>query len=201
MTTAFAQLFWGFLFTLADFRVNGFDILPDVVGFLLISLACNSLRRMNTRFSTAYPIAVILLVVSVIDLLRIGGVRLDALGMGDAPGSVIVGSALVGLALFVLDLVMVYQICSGIREMAATRSLHELASEAQSRWVMYVVTATAGFVVFGVSALAAFLSGSLGGMVAIFGLFFVAYIVVIVLFLIMLRHAQTRIPVTGEALP
>ena len=29
---AFRNFYWGFLLTMLDFRINGFDILPDILG-------------------------------------------------------------------------------------------------------------------------------------------------------------------------
>lgn len=33
--SGFHKLYWGFLFILIDFRINGFDILPNVIGYII----------------------------------------------------------------------------------------------------------------------------------------------------------------------
>lgn len=202
MTTAFSQLFWGFLFTMLDFRINRFDILPDIVGLLLIVLACNELRRYQARFNVAFAIAIPLLVLSLIELLRIGSIDVSFVGTRpvDPIGSVIAASVIFALIVFVLDLVMVFHVCAGVWEMAGQRGLNELAREARSRWSLYLATAIIGMLFLLVAAGSVRSSGALGGLVALFFLLFVFIIVVTILFLVMLRHAQGQIPAASDAL-
>jgi hypothetical protein len=113
MTTAFAQLFWGFLFDLIDFRINRFDLMPDVIGFLLIMLGCNTLRRYNLRFSVSFAIAIPLMIFSLFDLVHVRGVQLSIDASGGPVGAAIGISVLLAIFVFALDLVMTYNVCAG----------------------------------------------------------------------------------------
>lgn len=196
VTTAMARLFWGFLFTMVDFRINRFDIFIDVVGYLLVVLACNTLKGFSRRFGVSFTIAIPMLVLSVLELFRFGGVDLSIAGTRpvDPTGSVVAATVGFLIVMFFLDLVMVYNICAGIWEMAEERGRRELASEAHSRWILYLAMAITGTLLLAITVWAWSIdSPGIGDFVGVFLLFFIFVIIVTVLFLIMLRHAQNQI--------
>lgn len=55
--TGYSKLFWGFLILLLDFRINGFDIIPDLIGYLFISNGLGMLNTWNPHFEQAKKFA------------------------------------------------------------------------------------------------------------------------------------------------
>jgi len=55
----FGKIFWGFLFFF-DFRIQGFDILPDIIGYWLIYIGLKELVSMSSHFAAAQKYAVVL---------------------------------------------------------------------------------------------------------------------------------------------
>ncbi len=53
MSLRFAQIFWGLLLTILDFKFNGLDILPDFLGYILIALGCRGLAEFSDSFLLA----------------------------------------------------------------------------------------------------------------------------------------------------
>lgn len=49
-------------------KVRQVDLLPDFVGYLAVALGCTDLNRRIPRFSTPYPTALALVVLSIIDM-------------------------------------------------------------------------------------------------------------------------------------
>ena len=69
MVTGFGQIFWGLLITALDLRINGLDILPDGLGYVLAATGANKLATHSSRFGTAglicWVLAVLWLIVEV----------------------------------------------------------------------------------------------------------------------------------------
>ena len=57
-------IFWGYLITAVSFRINGFDLLPSPVGFVLVAVGANGLSMYSRRFSTLTTIAIVAAFVS-----------------------------------------------------------------------------------------------------------------------------------------
>ena len=53
MASHFAKLFWGLLLVILDFKINGFDLLPDGLGYLIVAAGCGGLGRLSSRFPSA----------------------------------------------------------------------------------------------------------------------------------------------------
>jgi hypothetical protein len=66
----FRRIFWGLFLVVLDFRINGFDILPDFLGFVLIAMGLGLLVLLDRRFLTARVLAVLLIVLSLATLLQ-----------------------------------------------------------------------------------------------------------------------------------
>ena len=61
---AFRNFYFGFLFVMIDFRLNGFDILPDIIGYIFFVVGLSSLLNINEHFSKARIYHIIMLVLS-----------------------------------------------------------------------------------------------------------------------------------------
>ncbi|WP_145021747.1 hypothetical protein [Paenibacillus sp. Y412MC10] len=168
----FYHLFWGFLF-LFDFQINGFDILPDVIGYLLFYVGLAKLNRRSEHFRKAGNTAAVLLGVSALALV------LSVLPRASAA----IGIPL-GLVILLLNLYMVFHICQGIGALAGRRGLYQFQSMALQRWRWYLLLVPAMFVVLLIAALLP-TAALILGLVLI-----VASFVINVLMMLLMREAE-----------
>jgi hypothetical protein len=174
----FRRIFWGLLFTVFDFHINGFDLLPDVVGFLLIALGLGLLAPQSLRFHTARIMAWFLFVLWFASLF--------SLVEGANEGGPFGGWFYFGVVRDVIDVTMVWQLCGGIIELARERGHEDLALRANTRRALYLaLTLAAYFLSFAV------LPGNPEfAVVAVIGLLVFAIVVMILLMALMLRAAR-----------
>lgn len=128
----FEKIFWGFLFLL-DFRLQGFDILPDAIGYLLFYSGLENLISQNRFFTTARKCALPLIVLSLFDLYQ---VQKPGIGINSSFESW--PFIIIGLAAAVLNLIMVYHLCTGVAEMARAEGRVSLRADAETRWKYYL---------------------------------------------------------------
>lgn len=136
----FHKFFWGFLFIMIDFRLQGFDILPDVIGFILFAIGFQTLAEHSDYFVKGKTFNLIMLVVSVFGIYERpaqgGGVHINPLGI------------VLGLVSLVLLLTVVYHLLMGAKEMAARRQRSDLEQEVSQKWTYFLVFQLAGLVLF-----------------------------------------------------
>lgn len=126
----FNKIFWGFIF-LFDFRIQGVDILPDIIGYIMIYSALNYLVSESDYFYQARRFALPLAIISIADIYEF---KIDT-GMFDPLYVVLFISSIVAT---VLSLMMIYNICYGIAEMARNKEEHSLEKMAIKRWEIYL---------------------------------------------------------------
>ena len=129
--SGFGAIFWGFLFKF-DFRIQGLDLLPNIIGYLFMYSGLGSLSSHSSEFGTAKKYSVPLAVLSLFSLYQVqkpvGQVIFDPVS---------VGLLVVGLITTVLDLILVYHLCLGIVDLAKNQSNDELQDLARRRWKLY----------------------------------------------------------------
>ncbi len=130
MRRAFAQVAWGLGIALIDITINGFDLLPDVVGYGLLTAGLSKLGPRNRRYRLARNAASVQLVLSVLSLLGWTPAGISLTG-GIEPSIDVLGLAAASLA---VELAMIYGLCEGIRSDALARSKRQLAQSARNRW-------------------------------------------------------------------
>ena len=64
-----SYIFFGWLLVFLNFTINGFDILPDFIGYLLIFAGVNKLAEKSPYFGEARIFALVMCMVSFSDLL------------------------------------------------------------------------------------------------------------------------------------
>jgi hypothetical protein len=134
----FRKLYWGFLFAMIDFRIQGIDVFPDVLGYLLFALGLAVLGPRSTRFRQAGQFNVAMIILSLFSLyerpIQDGGAYLGPLGpLG----------MLIGFAAMVVDLLVVYHLFMGVADLASRQGAGAVAGEAGIRWRQYVLLAVA----------------------------------------------------------
>ena len=121
MSRSFALIFWGLVLTILDFRVNGFDLLPDLMGYLLVALGCEGLALASPRFQMARLIAWIL---AIFEVYLFFAKPVDPM---------------VTLAAAILSVVMVWSLLGGIMQVATDLRRPDLAASASNRRIVYAV--------------------------------------------------------------
>lgn len=136
--SAFDKFRWAFFFILIDFRIQGFDVLPDIVGYLMLSGGLALLAAHSPRFAQARSLSNAMILLSVFSLFEPqsqgGGIHFGAFG---PLGFVI------GIVAMVVSLLMVYHLFGGIGELASRLGRNDLAAEADLRWRQYLMLAIA----------------------------------------------------------
>jgi hypothetical protein len=122
MATRFSQLFWGLLLVVLHLKINGFDLLVDGVGYLIIAAGCHGLSGYSPRFATARVLCFALAILWLI-------------------GLVVSGDAAIGYSLIItaLNCAMIWNLLGGIADMALSQQRLDLAQRASSRRLAYVV--------------------------------------------------------------
>jgi hypothetical protein len=128
---SFNKLYWGFIFIAFSFRIQGFDILPDIVGYLLFASAFSNLVSSSTHFSVASKYNIIMIILSFFSIyqrpVQGGGVHL---GIFSIP---------LAIAAFIISLLVVYYLFMGIKDMAEKEQQLDLASESSEKWNQFLI--------------------------------------------------------------
>lgn len=136
----FNKFFWGFLFIMLDFRIQGFDILPDVIGFILFAMGFHVLAEYSEFFVKGKTFNLFAIFISLFTIYerpnQDGGVHFNLLGM------------IVGMISLVLLLIVVYNIFMGIKDMASKLHRFDIAEEAEKKWKYFFVFQIAGLFLF-----------------------------------------------------
>ena len=130
MKSSFAFIFWGLLLAFLDFSINGFDLLPDALGFGLVAIGAARLSRHSSHFRTASSLCWFLVVAWFVGLFV----------SGDAawPFRVLITT---------ISLAMHWTLLGGVIDVATAQSRLDLAQQAASRRMAYVIILGAGMLI------------------------------------------------------
>jgi len=115
-----------------DFRLGGIDILPDFIGFILFYTGLEGLIQRNQHFAAARQYALPLIFLSLFDIYQVQRPEFNI----DLPGGI---SLVIGLITTVLSLLMVYNLCTGIAEVARAQDNTRLQENALVKWNYYLI--------------------------------------------------------------
>ncbi|MCT4598270.1 MAG: hypothetical protein N4A50_10385 [Vallitalea sp.] len=127
----YKKLFWGFIF-LFDFRFNGFDILPDIIAYILFYQGLTILEEKNEFFGIAKKFTIPMIVISIFDIYQ---PQMNEFGSN----SLGVFGILLGIISVVLGLIIIYNICKGIGHEARLINNVELESQSNNRWLLFLI--------------------------------------------------------------
>lgn len=128
----FKNIYWGILFFF-DFRLQHIDILPDIIGYLLISQGLEKLIPYNKHFAQAKKYCLPLAFLAIFDIYEIK-VPMEQFQL--EPVNIFL--ILLGFATFYLDLKLFYNICWGISELAKEHDNQGIEELAIRRWNHYL---------------------------------------------------------------
>jgi len=125
MHAAFRYVFAGLLLVFLDFRIGGFDLLPDFVGWALVAYGALQLTSFGKGFFVAGCLAAPLAVFDVIFLLAGNSIPL------------------LGYFVAVVHCACIWTLLGGIADVAIVSQRHELALSATKLRVVYVAIISA----------------------------------------------------------
>lgn len=135
VSEAFRRFFWGFLLILLDFRIGGFDVLPDVVGYFFFAGALKTLAENSDFFKKAIQVNTVMMFISIVYLYERptnqAGVQVSTHPLGPL-------GAFIGFVGFFISLLVVYRIFMGIQEMSKNQGFIALAVESEKRWKQFL---------------------------------------------------------------
>lgn len=130
----FSKLYWGFLFIMIDFKIQGFDILPDIVGYILFAVGFSVLAANSEYFKKAANFNIPMIILSAFSIYEKpaqgGGIHFGPLG----PLGI-----LIAIAGFVVGLLVVYNLFMGIKDMAGKQEQMDICEESDKRWEQYLL--------------------------------------------------------------
>lgn len=185
---AFGTAALGFVFTLVDLRIGlerQFDLVPDVVGYLLFLSAAGRLRGLHPWGRSVHGLAIVLTGWSALLLL------LELVAPGGA-GPLLLALALVALA---LDVGMVWLLCGIVISVGRHLGDAALAAAAAKRRLLYLIfialVATIPLII--INLLVRTGTRDLGGLVTLVFLAFVAAVALLVAMYALMRRAEHAI--------
>jgi hypothetical protein len=127
------RLGWGLVIAMIDIRVGFFDLLPDIIGYMMIVSALQHLSSLHAVFKKAKYIAIVLIILTIPVLFIQTNVTITK--FSSIPLTVHLYSQL----LFVLHILMAYWIFNGLIGMLKQEGNIQLLDAAISRRNTYLV--------------------------------------------------------------
>jgi hypothetical protein len=126
-----------------DFKIQGVDILPDVIGYIFFAVGFSILAANSTYFIKARNFNIPMIILSLFSIYE-----KPAQGGGIQFGQFGVLSVILSIAALIIGLLVVYNLFMGIKEMAEIRRLGDIYEEAATRWNQYLLISIAGILGF-----------------------------------------------------
>ncbi len=131
MASAFQLLWLAFPF-LFDIRVMGFDVLPDVVGYVLMFIGLRRLASLNGHFAAAAKLAPLVALVSLADVYQPVAKGAAALALGGPSFTTTAGIlfTVANSVLAILNAFLVFHIVEGVIAVAKAKKNKEVVEAA-----------------------------------------------------------------------
>lgn len=128
------KFYWGFLFIMLSFRIEGIDIFPDILGYILLAVGFSKLSSRSSFFYKAAKYNVPLIILSALSIYERpnggGFIYYQMLG-----GFGIV----VAIINFILNLMVIYNLFMGIQDLANQQGMFQLEEGAEDLWCKYKI--------------------------------------------------------------
>lgn len=186
--------FWGLLFTAINIRISGFDLVPDVIGYIMVIIGLSRIERYDANFSKAKKISYLLAALALINIYQpeIQNTT-EPMGMMQPSSTVNLSAGIFGTSLllallfmlagFAANIYFAFTLCNGMKNLLHQIGDHTLAGICDDRWKL-ICGAEAGLLV---SLLLALVGGTIGVIMTM--LFGVLALIALVMFLLLIHHA------------
>lgn len=196
--------FWGLIFTAINIRIQGFDIVPDVVGYIMVIIGLGRVEKYEEKFSSAKKPAYVLTVLSLINIVQLQTQSswetwgTESTGMMQTTSSPVTYSAgifggnpwlailfmIVGM---LASIYFTYFMCMGMKALLIRVGDHTLAGICDDRWKLILVAEIG----LSISMLTVMLGVPFGLIPAI--IFGVLALIALVMFILLIHHAYKSI--------
>lgn len=142
---AFNRFFWGFFFAMFSFRIKNIDIIPDVIGYILIYQGLSILEDKGENFREAKRSAlpmILLSIYTIYDFQPFGDLEFIKFGFPEVIAIVI------GILIISINLDLIYHLFMGVRDLALEKELSVIANAAEKNWNNYKALIIATIVAF-----------------------------------------------------
>lgn len=129
------KLFWGLLLVLLDVKINQLDILPDIIGYLIVVSGLNQLQPHSKYFLKAKILANILVFVSIAAIFQAPDIPISEFVPSNYSLLVLLFSTASGL----LHIALIFFAVHGLMELAVHHNLLELSAISYNRLAIYLV--------------------------------------------------------------
>lgn len=127
------RLGWGLVIAMIDIRLGYFDLLPDIIGYLMVLSALQQLGSIHPAYKKAKYISIVLIILTIPVLFIQTNVTITEFS------SIPLAVHLYSQLLFILHILMAYWIFNGLIEMLKQDGAVQLLDTAISRRNTYLV--------------------------------------------------------------
>ncbi|MFA6941208.1 MAG: hypothetical protein WCQ54_09555 [Clostridiaceae bacterium] len=124
-----------------DFRLQGIDILPDSIGYILFAVGLSLIAAENNWFKKAGKLNIFMIFLSIFQIYE-----KPAEGIGINIGSPY--EIIIGIAATIISLLLIYNLFMGIGYMASLKGKTDIEEEAHKRWTQYLMLQLAVLLAF-----------------------------------------------------
>jgi len=132
--SAYNKLFWGMIILIFHINLGPISILPNFVGYMIIYSGLNTLSSQNEIYKRGKLPAAILVVLSLKDI------------WNNKNSNVFTGNfyninvfmMIIGGIAVIIDIYLIYIICSGIYDSSRERNLESLMINSEDAWKFYL---------------------------------------------------------------
>lgn len=145
-SSAFSKFYYGFIFILLDFKVQGFDIFPDIIGYILFAFSFSALVSQSEYFRKASYVNIPMIFLSALYIYEPQSPAQPGINFSFGPFGIL--GIPIAIASIVLSIMVVYYLFQGIIEMARVRGAFNIVDEAEHRWRQFLYLQVAAILVF-----------------------------------------------------
>ncbi len=190
-------VFWGLILTAINIRIQGFDIVPDPIGYIMVIVGLGRIKAYGSHFETAKKYAIILLVLSLVNVYQAPASGSVDGAFGESSSSVLFSAGIFGavplLAMvfmllgFAASIFFAYYLCMGLKCLLVSVGDLTLARICDERWKL-IMASELGLMV---SLLLTLMTVPFGVvMVMLFG---ALALIAMVLLILLIHHSNTSI--------
>ena len=196
-------VFWGMIITAINIRIHGFDIFPDVVGYIMVIVGLGKIEKHEGKFNSAKKMAYVLAAISLINIYQAPTTTWETWGtestslMQSSSSAINFSAGIFGAVPWLAALLMIagmlaniyfaYFMCLGMKNLLIKVGDHTLAGICDDRWKL-ILAAEIGLLV---SMLTVFLVGSFGMIIVM--IFGALALIALVMFILLIHHARKSI--------
>lgn len=178
MNNYFNRMFWGLVLIFFDINLGKIDIMPNIIGAIMVATSIDNLSDKEESFKKGRPFAWLVVGnTALATILKFININIQ--------NSNIEFLWSVGFSLFsmIISLINMFFICNGIANMGKSRGFSDIISDAQSRWYFLFINTCLS------SLLMAFTINFKNNLNSILFIFLITGMVANILILVLVRRA------------